>query len=109
MVHARQGRRDAGRQFGRRYPMPGPSSSEGCGAMPTVPELTPPGPAPRPGPAVRFDAPYAQNFAPRRCADGAGRRRGQRRGPRIAADTQAQTNELRVIDALNRVRRRSST
>ena len=73
--------------------------------MPTVPRIDAPQVGATPGPAIRFDAPHAQNFAPRQAAQmGQAVEEASGAAARIAADTQAQANELRVIDALNRVK-----
>ena len=73
--------------------------------MPTVPRVDAPQVGATPGPAIRFDAPHAQNFAPRQAAQmGQAVEEASGAAARIAADTQAQANELRVIDALNRVK-----
>lgn len=73
--------------------------------MPTVPRIDAPQVGATPGPAIRFDAPHAQNFAPRQAPQmGQAVEEASGAAARIAADTQAQANELRVIDALNRVK-----
>lgn len=73
--------------------------------MPTVPRVDAPQVGATPGPAIRFDAPHAQNYAPRQAAQmGQAVEDASGAAARIAADTQAQANELRVIDALNRVK-----
>ena len=70
--------------------------------MPTVPRIDAPQVGATPGPAIRFDAPH---YAPRQAAQmGQAVEEASGAAARIAADTQAQANELRVIDALNRVK-----
>lgn len=73
--------------------------------MPTVPRIDAPQVGATPGPAIRFDAPHAQSYAPRQAAQmGQAVEEASGAAARIAADAQAQANELRVIDALNRVK-----
>ena len=73
--------------------------------MPIVPRIDVPQVGATPGPAVRFDAPQAQNYAAKQAVQtGHAVEEAGSTAARIFADTQALTNEMRVTDALNKVK-----
>ena len=73
--------------------------------MPTVPRIDAPQVAPGAPSNARFDAPQSQNYAARQGAQmGQAMEAASTEASRIAADMQAQANQLRFDDAINQVK-----
>ena len=73
--------------------------------MPTVPRIDAPQVSPGGPSNARFDAPQATNYASRQGAQmGQAMEAASSEASRIAADMQAQANQLRFDDAINQVK-----
>jgi len=73
--------------------------------MPTVPRIDAPQVSPGGPSSARFDAPQAQNYAARQGVQmGQAMEAASSEASRIAADMQAQANQLRFDDAINQVK-----